>query len=194
MKNCANLATLNCASSDVKQINLEGCEKLDTLDCSYNSLLVFKATGLTNLHHLECRHQRVYNKPLARLMNFLDLLLGRGAFSSSVADENDSAILSNVENLKAYDATGQELAVEFDRESGEVMFSGEPAKIGYDYVTGFNGMMMDVEVYPSENQTEESGSLNVLGPSGGGCTSGFEMGALGVLVLLMTLPRKKAAE
>ena len=194
VKNCANLETLNCASSGVKQINLEGCEKLDTLDCSYNSLLVFNASGLTNLHNLECSHQRVYNKPLARLMNFLDLLLGRGAFSSSATDENNGAeILSNVENLKAYDATDQELSVEFDRENGEVIFSGEPAKIGYDYATGFNSVMMDVEVYPSETQGRDNAFAEV-GVAPGGCTFGFGIGALGALVLLMTLPRKKATE
>ena len=191
---CVNLGTLYCFSCDLSDINLEGCERLETVDCSYNSLLMINASGLTDLHSLECRHQRVYDKPLARLMNFLDLLWGQGAFSSSAANENNGAeILSNVENLKAYDATGQELSVEFDRESGEVMFSGEPAKVGYDYATGFNGVMMDVEVYPSDNQQDNPSSI-ALGPSGGGCTYGSEMGVLGVLLFLMSLPRKKAAE
>lgn len=63
------------------------------------------------------------------------------------------------------------------------MFSGNPTKIGYDYSTGFNGVMMDVEVYSSENQ-QENNSSTALGPSNAGCTSDFGTWALAVLILL----------
>ena len=45
--------------------------------------------------------------------------------------------------------SGNELSVEFDTESEEVEFSGEPAKIAYDYDTGFENTIMDVEISAS---------------------------------------------
>ena len=199
MKDCENLRTLHCASCYIEELNLEGCANLETLNCSNNSLPKFDASALKNLRSLECKHQRIYNKPLAKLMNLLDFLLGRGMFGASAAEESDEKkVLSNVKNLTAYDAAGHELSVEFDSESGAVEFSSAPAKIGYDYSTGFNGVMMDVEVYPSEYSSENEGVDNTfdeIGSANGGCISGLGMGALGmilVLVLMLKLPRKKA--
>ena len=48
-----------------------------------------------------------------------------------------------MKNLKAYDEAGNELAVKFASESGEVEFSGDPAKIAYDYNTSFENTMME---------------------------------------------------
>lgn len=192
--NCSNLVALYCCSCELKEIRLEGCENLSTVDCSYNHLPMFNASGLTNLGSLRCEHQRIYDKPLSRLMNFLDLLFGRGIFgASAVEDSNGAEILANVSNLKAYDASGNELSVNLDRDSGEAEFSGEPAIIGYDYDTGFEDVMMDVEVYPSEEQDgpqEEDDYLN--DPECSGCSSGFEIEVLGVLMLMLVLPRKRA--
>lgn len=87
------------------------------------------------------------------LINFIDLLLERSSFAVSAASE-DSTYLENVKNLKAYDEADNELTVKFDSDSGEVEFSGEPAKIGYDYAIGFKGVMMDVEIFASESESE----------------------------------------
>ncbi len=187
VQDCVNLGTIYCASCDLSDINLEGCNNLNDLDCSNNKLLFLDASKLRNLGSLKCSHQRAV-KPLARLMNFLDLLLGRGRFAVSAAQEN-STYLENVKNLKAYDEAGNELTVKLDSESGKVEFSGEPAKIAYDYDTGFENTMMDVEISASESEIE---AIIGPGPSHGGCTFGFGIGALGILVLMLNLPRKKA--
>ena len=188
VQDCVNLGTIYCSSCDLSDINIEGCENLNDLDCSNNKLLFLDASKFRNLDSLKCNHQRAV-KPLARLMNFIDLLLGRGRFAASAANE-DSTYLENVKNLKAYDEAGNELTVKFNSESGEVEFSGDPAKIAYDYDTGFNGVMMDVEVFHSENK-DENISFNNLGSANGGCTSGFGIGAL-LLVLMLKFPRNKS--
>ena len=79
---------------------LENLTEVKTLDCSNNSLLILNASGFKNLRSLESKHQRAI-KPISRLMNFIDLLLGRGRFAVSAANE-DSTYLENVKNLKAY--------------------------------------------------------------------------------------------
>ena len=186
VQNCINLETLYCASCDISGINLEGCDNLKDLDCSNNKLLFLDASKskFSNLGSLKCSHQRAV-KPLARLINFIDLFLGRGSFAVSEANE-DSAYLENVEDLKAYDEAGKELTVvKFDSESGEVEFSGEPAKIAYNYDTGFEDTMMDVEISASDNkETAEVGSSN------GGCTFGFGIWGLAVLMLLFVAASK----
>ena len=118
-------------------------------------------------------------------MNFLDLLFGRGRFGTSAADEGADGDLtsysSKVKNLKAYDETGKEITVEYDLATGEAKFSATPSKITYDYDTGFEDVMMDVEVTASGDTYEP----HDVGASGSGCTSGLGIGALAVLMLLL---------
>lgn len=91
-------------------------------------------------------------------MNFVDLFLGRGSFGVSAADVREDVDITsysaNVKNLKAYGEAGDGIAVEYDSATGEARFSAIPSKITYDYDTGFEDVMMDVEVYPSELQDE----------------------------------------
>ena len=185
VQDCVNLRTIDCASCDLSDINLEGCNNLNDLDCSNNKLLLLDASKFRSLGSLKCSHQRAV-KPLARLMNFIDLLLGRGSFAVSAANE-DSTYLENVKNLKAYDKAGNELTVKFDSESGEVKLSGEPAKIAYDYDTGFENTMMDVEISASASERETTAGV---GSSHGGCTFGFGTWALAVLTLLLVTTSK----
>ena len=185
VRDCVNLGTLYCASCDIEDLNFEGCENLETLDCSNNGLLMLNASGLKNLRYLECRHQRAI-KPLSRLMNFIDLLFGRGSFGASAADEGAdgdlTSYLANVKNLKAYDEAGEEITTEYDPATGEARFSATPYKITYDYDTGFEDVMMDVEVTASESNDKGYAGI---GSSGGGCTSVEGIGALVALMMLL---------
>lgn len=185
VRDCVNLGTLYCASCDIEDLNFEGCENLETLDCSNNGLLMLNASGLKNLRYLECRHQRAI-KPLSRLMNFIDFLFGRGSFGASAADEGAdgdlTSYLANVKNLKAYDEAGEEITTEYDPATGEARFSATPYKITYDYDTGFEDVMMDVEVTASESNDKGYAGI---GSPGGGCTSVEGIGALVALMMLL---------
>ena len=189
---CKNLETLNCASCDISALNLEGCESLTDIDCQNNSLLILNASQFSNLNSLECRNQQVGNKPLARVFSFLDLLFGRGIFAASAGDDE---VLENVSNLKVYDEAGNELTAELD-DSGELSVNGDPAKITYDYDTGFNGVMMDVTVFaaetPDEETHEETAPVYGGGPGDprGGCDSGFRVVAA-LMLLFTALTRKR---
>ena len=190
VRDCVNLGTLYCASCDIEDLNLEGCENLETLDCSNNGLLMLNASGLKNLRYLECRHQRAI-KPLSRLMNFIDFLFGRGSFGASAADEGAdgdlTSYLANVKNLKAYDEAGEEITTEYDPATGEARFSATPYKITYDYDTGFENTMMDVEISASASEIE---AITGPGSPHGGCTFGFGTWALAVVMLLLVSTSK----
>ena len=96
-----------------------------------------------------------------------------------------------MKNLKAYDNAGNELDVNLDTESGEVEFSGEPAKITYDYDTGFENTLMDVEISALESEPAsepENHATKRIGSSGG-CTSGFGVWALAILALCFSRKR-----
>lgn len=192
VRDCVNLGTLYCASCDIEDLNFEGCENLETLDCSNNGLLMLNASGFKNLRNLECKHQRAI-KPLSRLMNFIDLLLGRGSFGASVADEGTDGNLTSysakVKNLKAYDKAGKEIIVEYDPATGEATFSAIPSKITYDYDTGFEDVMMDVEVTAAGDAYKPHG----VGALGSGCTSGLGIGALAALMMLLVPTSKTKA-
>lgn len=187
VQDCVNLGTLLCASCDLSDLKIDGCEKLNDLDCSNNSLLMLNASEFRNLGSLKCSHQRAV-KPISRLMNFIDLLFSRGSFAVSAANE-DSSYLENVTNLKAYDEAGNELAVKFDSESGEVEFSGEPAKIAYDYDTGFENTLMDVEISASDSASEPENKATTRVGSSGGCSFGFGAWALAILALCFSRKR-----
>ena len=185
VQDCTNLVTVYCASCDIEELKIDGCEKLSDLDCSNNSLLMLNASEFRNLGSLKCSHQRAV-KPLSMLMNFIDLLLGRGSFVASAANE-DRTYLEYVKNLKAYDEAGNELDVNLDTENGEVDFSGEPAKIAYDYDTGFENTIMDVEISALES---EPGNKIVTRPRhSGGCSFGFGTWALAILALWFSRKR-----
>ena len=143
---------------------------------------------MNHLRYLECRHQQV-SKPLTGLMNFADLLLGLGSLGTSAADESKDVDITsysaNVKNLKAYNEAGNEITSEYDTATGKIKFSATPSRITYDYDTGFEDVMMDVEVIASEDN-----SYVGVGSSGSGCASGLGIGALAVLMFLLVLTSK----
>lgn len=180
------LGTLYCASCRLEKLETEGCEKLQDVDCRNNRLTMLDASKFVNLGSLECSNQHVQNKPLSRLMNFLDFLFGRGRFSAS-AENADEDYALKVKNLRAYDEAGAEISVEYDPATGEAVFSATPLRLTYDYVTGFEDVMMDVEVTASEsgdNPVEEN--VEVM-PSSGGCGTVSGAEALLLMMLLGTL-------
>lgn len=87
-----------------------------------------------------------------------------------------------MKNLKAYDEAGEEITTEYDPATGEARFSATPYKITYDYDTGFEDVMMDVEVTASESNDKGYAGI---GSPGGGCTSVEGIGALVALMMLL---------
>ena len=55
-------------------------------------------------------------------------------------------------NLRAWDSSGNEITARYDIDTGNASFGGVPAKIAYDYITGFNGVNMDVTVFADEEE------------------------------------------
>ena len=184
VQDCKNLGTLNCASCDISYLSIEGCEKLETLDCRNNSLSRLDLTAFNKLHKLECRDQHIYGWPKLRQFNILDLLFLRIMnVSSSSETDTDTSDIANVKDIKAYDENGNEIFVKYDEETGEVTFSEAPFKIKYNYITGFNGVLMDVSVLAKdENEEEPHGAVS----SSSGCNAGFGAG-FGVEIISLIL-------
>ena len=177
---CENLVRLDCSSCGLEQINLDGCRSLNVLNISNNSLMVFDAGSLPGLQELICDSQVVYVQSIGQIF-----ALGE-YFRASYFMENPSAS-ENVKNLKAFDTFGNEIAADFDSETGTASFSEAPLKVTYDYDTGFNGVMMDVTVYSAAS--EEPVTSGNVGSSGGGCNSIF--GTLTISAGLILILRKR---
>ena len=177
-KDCKNLNTLDCSSCDISELNLDGCDSLNDLDCSNNSLPRLNAYSFKKLSRLECRNQHIYGWKRSLIMSMIDLFKGL-LFASDAENESDVA---NVEHLKAYDSSNNEISVEYDKESGDVKFSSLPETFTYDYITGFNDIKMDVTVSALSDDVEKGN----IGPDGGGCNSGF-----GILMMLTLLSLTK---
>lgn len=103
------------------------------------------------------------------------------ADDSSVSDLG----LENITNLRAWDADGNELTAKYDPETGSAEFSGVPVKLTYDYVTGFEGVLMDVTVFAPE--PESTGNLG----SPGGCSTTLLELPLFTLILALLMWRRK---
>ena len=161
--NCEKLSSINCYSCDISELNISGCKKLADLNCANNSLSRLDVSGFS-LNSLECQHQRLRGLIRSRALNILDILFRRvTAFLASAENENDLSDVANVKNIQAFDDKGEKIDVEFNDETGEVIFSKEPAIIQYDYITGFKNISMDVTVETSES------TAKTIGGSGSGC-------------------------
>jgi uncharacterized repeat protein (TIGR02543 family) len=176
-QNCVNLETLNCASCDLHDLKIEGCESLETLDCSNNHLTMLEVQRMyfKNLRRVDCRNQRVRTPSLPRVLSILDILFGR-SFGVSVADESEEALTSyvaKVEDIIACDESGNEIQASYDKMTGEVTFSKEPAEMKYNYVTGFEDVKMDVTVTADTVTADEEGGVRGIGSSNSGCSTGF---------------------
>ena len=165
-KNCVNLENLNCERCEITELNLEGCEKLSDLDCSYNSLTRLDVSSFSKLSNLACQGQTVRGFKRVQSFNLIDFLFRKiSEFFLADYSEEELNELKYVQNIKAFDESGNEIKVNSD-EQGNVTFSKAPAKITYDYDTGFNDVVMDVTVETAEEEIVEDGSSQ---GSRGGC-------------------------
>ena len=166
-KNCVNLENLSCERCEITELNLEGCEKLSNLDCSYNSLTRLDVSAFTNLGNLVCKGQTVRGVKRVQNFNLIDFLFRKISeiFLSDYSAE-ELKELEYVQKLQAFDEAGKEVQVSSDGQ-GNLTFNKAPATITYDYVTGFNDIVMDVTVETSE-ETQEDDNNSISG-SGSGC-------------------------
>ena len=143
---CTNLEVLDCSHCNIEDLTLTGCESLNVLDCSYNDLHRLDVYMLLRLDELRCENQIVYGPAIGRV---LDMLQYFEEISASGNESYDSGI-ENVINLRAFDSSGREISSEYDKETGIASFSEEPARVTYDYITGFEDVNMDVTIYPAD--------------------------------------------
>ena len=205
VKGCGELTTLSCESSDLKNLDIEDCTKLEKLNVKNNSLPKLKVskTYFPYLTEFACENQRITSKVSQsfNLKNFLQNFVISSAAVADVSAENSE--LDSIQNLKAYDKSGNELATVLDPETGIITITdGEPYTLTYNYDTGFkkdNGenVLMDVNISIGNGEKWGAGDGEDIlddenSPSGSssGCNSGFgfEFAALG---LLLNLTRKK---
>ena len=182
-EDCTSLEVLDCSNCQLEELNLSGCDSLNVLDCSNNKLHKLDAYTFSRLDTLLCSNQQITGWKLSRLFSFVDYFVQKvfTADDSSVSDLG----LENITNLRAWDADGQELTAKYDPETGWAEFSGVPVKMTYDYITGFEGVLMDVTVFASEYESID------LSRSCGGCSSGFTLSASGIALTLLLRRRKR---
>lgn len=143
---CTSLEVLDCSHCKLADLSLTGCESLNVLDCSYNDLHRLDVYMLLRLDVLRCEHQIVYGPNIGRT---LDMSQYFAEISASGNESYDSGI-ENVINLRAFDSSGREISSAYDKDTGIASFSEEPARITYDYITGFEDVNMDVTINPAE--------------------------------------------
>ncbi len=180
---CENLEVLECSSSKISSLNLLGCVSLTTLNFSGNSIRGFNARGFNRLQTLECSGQQVIVLVITRVFNILDFLSAAQVSGVSASDADN-----NVKNVKGFDASGNEIASEYNAETGEVTFATAPSRITYDYDTGFDSdePYMDVTITGSSSD-ETTG----VGSSSGGCDAGFASFAVLAVLMGIAVSKKK---
>ena len=172
LTDCVSLDALYCASNDIGTLNLDVCTDIQSLDC-------------TKLGSLLCKNQTVYSVlPLS--FNFDDFLIGRGVFTASAeaSTADGETYFKNVSNVKAYDESGKEISVNYNEQTGDVVFASRPDRITYDYNTGFKEITMDVQVFATSTEEQET----LASSSGcGGCNAmrREELGVRSALMLLL---------
>ena len=156
---------------------------LRTLNFSGNGIRSFNARGFNRLETLECSGQRVAVLVITRVFNLWDFLSAAQVSGVSASDADNS-----VKNVRGFDASGNEIASEYNAETGEVTFASAPSRITYDYDTGFDSdePYMDVTITGSS-----SGETSGVGSSSGGCDAGFASFAVLALCLGIAVSKKK---
>ena len=183
-ENCTVLEVIDCSDCRLEELKLSGCENLNVLNCSNNSLHMLDAYMFGRLSELLCYNQRITGWRIGRVFSFVEQFAG---LLAAADDEADSGV-ENIINLKAWDADGNEITAEYDSETGTAIFGGIPEKIAYDYVTGFEDVLMDVTIFTVENVDEGGTRFNT---SSGGCNVGISLSVLAAWILLKMLKRKR---
>ena len=148
---CKGLEVLDCSECRLETLNLSGCESLNVLDCHDNRLNKLDAYTFAKLDELICYNQNIAGVKVGREFSFLEFF---GNVSASDNEANDSGV-ENVINIRAWDSSGNEITARYDIDTGIAIFGGVPAKIAYDYITGFNGVNMDVTVFADGEEAVE---------------------------------------
>ena len=139
------------------------------------------AYKLRRLDELICYNQRITGCQIGLVFSFVEQFAGM--IASEETEPQDSGV-ENIMNLKAWDADSNEISAEYDPDTGTAVFGGEPVKIAYDYVTGFEDVKMDVTVFAAE--TEILG----VGPYGG-CNMEFAFSVFTMGMAITLLRRKR---
>ena len=179
VEGCENLVSLDCSSCGLESINLAGCTSLSVINIRENGLMRFDAGMLPSLQELICDSQAVYVQTIGTTFAF-------GEYFDAASFVKSASAEDNIKNLKAFDGAGNEIASEFDAETGTASFAAAPSMITYDYDTSFEGVMMDVTVYATEAGREYAG---ILGSPKGGCNS--FMGIMAMSAVLLLLMKKR---
>ncbi len=184
---CINLEELDCANCIVEYLNLTGCISVKKIHCEGNSLYKFDAYEFPVLEDFACENQNVKGWTIGREFSFMDLDEFTMSMFAADGENTASSGVENITNLRAWDAAGNELTVNYDQETGSAEFSAEPAKIAYDYITGFEDVKMDVTVSAAGS---ENPSINAPGGSGG-CDVGAAFSVTALALGLLLLRRKR---
>ena len=162
--------TIAITNGVIKNLFVTGCTNLRTLSCPGNSLMALDLEGLTSLQEATVGGQTRTYELLSEDMNF-STMVESSVFSSSSSYGFYAAFSPvKIENLKGFDASGKEISKTYNNVTGEVNFESVPAKIQYDYNTGFNNTLMDVTLSAGSVTPPTSSDP---GTSGGGCNVGF---------------------
>ena len=175
---CTSLEVLDCSRCKLVDLTLTGCESLNVLDCSYNDLHRLDVYMLLRLDVLRCENQTVNGPAIGRVLDMSQYFAG---ISASGNESYDSGI-ENVINLRAFDLSGREISSEYDKETGIASFSEEPARVTYDYITGFEDVNMDVTIYPAE---KSGGGENGVPSEGSGCNAVSILPLLAAMMIIV---------
>ncbi|MBR1485635.1 MAG: InlB B-repeat-containing protein, partial [Synergistaceae bacterium] len=164
--NCSNLRFINCSFCLISSFDVKACVNLISVDCSYNSLLKLDidVTGLPALTDLNCVSQSLGGWKAVLVLDF-NKFMGKPETANTTTEETASVSVANfskVKNLKAYDKNNVEISTT-NNGSGNITFASLPDRITYDYETGFNDKLMDVEVWAAASDSEISSSSGSCG-------------------------------
>ena len=179
VENCTGLEVLDCSNCRLEELKLSGCESLSVLDCHNNRLHRLDVYMLERLDVLICYNQQITGWRIGREFSFEEFI---------AADYGNGTGIENVINLKAWDAEGDEITVAYDPDTGTAKFGGIPEKVAYDYVTGFEDVLMDVTIFTAGNVDDEGVRFST---SSGGCNAGISLSVLTAGMLLKMLKRKR---
>ena len=177
--NCTGLEVFDCSNCKLIELKLLGCESLKVLDCHNNRLHRLDVENLERLEVLICHNQKITGLRIRQEFSFGEL---------AASDYGNEAWSENVINLKAWDAEGNEISADYDSYTGTAKFGGVPEKVAYDYVTGFEDVLMDVTIFAAGNVDDEGTRFS---SSSGGCNAGIALSVLAAEILLKMLKRKR---
>ena len=149
------LTSLRCQYNQLTALDVSNNTALSILYCNNNQLKVLDVSSNTALSTLDCTSQTV--SPLT---------ITSTGDSSYPYQLNFSAYMSsdqfaNVSNVQGYDSNSADITTAYA--SGVATFAARPAKVTYNYNTGFSTNIMDVTISGTEGSTTpvSSGDVSV---------------------------------